>query len=110
MSDAPEKPKLTEDQAALVYEGVLNRTILLHLAIMASWIALALVIYVYVKPTWLAMALVVATIFAANVGMRCVVLAAKCPSCGAPVLARIHSIVQVRSVKRCPECEIRLRG
>ena len=110
MSDEPNKPKLSDDQVSLVYEGRLNRAILSHLSITAAGIALAVVLYLCVRPVWLQVTLIILTIFAAGVGMRMVVLAVKCPSCGARVLGHVHSIVQVRGVKRCPECDIRLRG
>ena len=104
----PER-ELTADQVVLLYEGQLNRTILLHLAAgFAAAIAGLAVAYLLNWSTWGIVALF-AAILLGGMLQRLIVLRVRCPRCGARALGRIHSIVQVRSIRECPRCGARLR-
>ena len=114
MSDESRETKalkaLTEDQVVVLYESALNRTIFVHLSIMLLGAGAAAAFFFWVKTTWLMLVLVMASILASGMVQRLLVIRVRCPACGARVLGHIHSIIQARSVRRCPGCDAKLRS
>lgn len=111
MSEPSSEPKLTPDQIRVLYEQQLNRTIVVHLIITLLGAALAAVLFIQMKGRSLGIAILLAVlaIVASGMAQRLTVMRVRCPSCGARVLGRIHSILQARHVTECPRCEAKLR-
>ena len=109
MSEEPSRPKLTGDQIILLYERQVNRaTVWVVLGGFAA-VIVAIAFLFFIETQWLAWTLLAVCILAGGMLQRLLVLRVRCPACGARVLGRIHSIVQVRGIKTCPYCKTKLR-
>ena len=109
MGEEPARPKLTADQVILLYERRLQRATLWHLVggfACAGVGFLCLFLFEFTWPGWVLLGV---SVVAGGMLQRLLVLRVRCPACGARVLARIHSIVQARSIKSCPHCDVTLR-
>jgi len=109
MSEEPSRPNLTADQIIYVYERQLNRIVIWHLLGGFLMAGLAVALLFLIETLWLKVALVVLAVVAGMMMQRLIVLRLRCPSCGARVLGRIHSIVQAPGIRSCPRCEVKLR-
>lgn len=88
----------------------MNRAVVWNLIGGLGAIVTAIVVAFLLKPVWLGLVLGVVLILAGGMLQRLLVLRVRCPACGARVLGRIHSIVQARNIKTCPQCEAALRN
>jgi hypothetical protein len=110
MTPESPRPKLTGDQIVYLYERQLNFAVLWNIASSFAGLALALVFWFVLQTLWLRLALAALSILASGMAQRLVALWVRCPACGARPLGRIHSIIQSRSVRACPQCSAKLRS
>ena len=108
--DNEDRPELTEDEVVYLYERQMNFAILWVMIAGFAWIAAAILLFVYITPTWLGFVCGAACIIAGGFTQRLLAWRVKCPVCKAPVLAKIHSIFQSRSIMECPYCGAKLRN
>jgi hypothetical protein len=106
--EAPERPGLTPSQITAQYEAQLNRAIPLSFFTGFVLVVAAILIAFFLgNMTGLIIGIVI--IVLGGFVQKLVILRVRCPSCGARVLGRIYSIVQVRNIRECPRCNVKLR-
>jgi predicted RNA-binding Zn-ribbon protein involved in translation (DUF1610 family) len=112
LSDQHPRNELTPEQIAYIYERKLGLTELWVVLSGFAAIAAGLALYLLLPAAmWMRVrAAVVAIVVGGGMLQRLLVLRVRCPSCGARVLGRIHSMFQARSIRECPGCGTRLLG
>jgi len=110
MSEESPRPKLTPEQVIALFEQQLNKAILqVYLGGFGCVLIGGILCYLFMN-TWYGWVILAGCVLIGGLVQRVLVLRVRCPMCGGPALARIHSVMQVGRVRECPYCGVSLRG
>jgi hypothetical protein len=109
MSDQTPRRDLTDDQVVYLYERQVNWAILWVALAGFACVGLGILLFVRYDGTWLRWLMLGGCVLVGGFAQRLIVLQVRCPSCGARVLGRIHSVFQAKQVHACPACDRTLR-